>query len=379
MLASIRKRLEFNLMNDSASPSTKLVLAVALRCCVTLLVAGAVATATADETPAGKTLNGAEKFQQQEPDVGISANAGEEAGLLNQQLKSFGTWSAIEPVAATSPEVSHAKETPGGDADQTIDPSRPLMIPRLIDRPDGIDDQNVGPIPTQPYGTVEGSSQKAVTTTIPVVPNPDDLIAGPRIRNSAGDETSPLREEDVAPKVDVYESAPQLLVHADDSPAGSTTKPSDAQPGVWKLAAAQLVSTFLGVLLAVGLFLLIRVAAVKLFRANLGVTFQFGATSKPSAQTSSENEAADVVPFGTQTSPLEASSEQSIESDSGPVSAVAEPADFNFRVIGSDHGDDDSSSEGSGDLENEAGILKSVFEQNLHLLQELDKRKESAA
>ena len=376
-MASIRKRLEFNLMNDSASPSTKLVLAVALRCCVTLLVARAVATATADETPAGKTLNGAEKFQQQEPDVGISANAGEEAGLLNQQLKSFGTWSAIEPVAATSPEVSHAKETPGGDADQTIDPSRPLMIPRLIDRPDGIDDQNVGPIPTQPYETVEGSSQKAVTTTIPVVPNPDDLIAGPRIRNSAGDETSPLREEDVAPKVDVYESAPQLLVHSDDSPAGTTTKPSDTQAGVWKLASAQLFSTFLGVLLAVGLFLLIRVAAVKLFGANLGVTFQFGAPSKPSAQTISENEAADVVPFGTQSSPTETSSERSIDAEH--VSAGAEPADFNFRVIGSDHGDDDSSSEGSVDLENEVGILKSVFEQNLHILQELEKRKESAA
>jgi len=381
ILASIRKHTEYRLMSDLASPSSKLVVDVALKCCVILVVVGAVSSVNADETQPRRQVNSFQKIQHKESDVNASVTPGAESGLLKQQFKSFGTWSAIEPVAATSPDISNAKAPTKSDSHQKLDPSRPLIIPRLIDRPDGIDDQNVGPIPTQPHETIQDSPREAVTTTIPVVPNPGDLVASPRTNDSPSNKESNSPADDEDSQVDVYDSAPQLLTHSDKSPAAVPATLNNTQASVWTLAAAQLISTFLGVMLAVGVFLLIRVAAVKFFGVNLGVTFQFGATSKASTKTISENDSADVVPFGTQTSPPDATTEQSAESasDSENANAVDDESDFNLRVIGSDHGDDDSSNEGSVDQENEAGILRSVFEQNLNLIHDLDKQNESAA
>ena len=381
MLASIRKHTEYKLMSDLASPSSKLVLDVAFRSCVTLLVVCAVSSVNADEAQPRRQVNNFQKIQHEESDVNASVAPEDESGLPKQQFKSFGTWSAIEPTAATSPDISNAKAPTKSNGHQDLDPSRPLIIPRLIDRPDGIDDQNVGPIPTQPHETIQDSPREAVTTTIPVVPNPGDLVASPRTNDSPSNKESTSPADDQDSQGDVYDSAPQLLTHSDESPAAVPATLNDTQASVWTLAAAQLISTFLGVMLAVGVFLLIRVAAVNLLGVNLGVTFQFGATSKASTKTISENDSADVVPFGTQTSPPDAATEQPVESasDSENANAVDDESDFNLRVIGSDHGDDDSSHEGSVDQENEAGILRSVFEQNLNLIQELDKQNESAA
>ncbi len=377
MLAPIRKHIEFSLMNGSASTSTGLVLAVAFRCCVTVLVVGTVSVADADDARPRKPLSSAEKFQQDASDVGELTNAGDEAGLLNLQFKSFGTWTAIEPVAATNPDIRTGKTTIKSDADQNVELSRPLIIPRLIDHPDGIEDQNVGPIPTQPHETIQDSSREGGTMTIPVVPNAGELVASRQANNSASDKGSPSPENDLNSQVDAYDAAPQLLTHSDESPTAVTNILNAPQASVRTLAMAQLISTFLGVLLAVGLFLLIRVATMKFFGVNLGITFRLGAISKATAETITENDSADVVPFGTQTSPSEALAKELTESENRRN--VADTADFNFRVIGSDHGDDAPSSEGSVNLENEAGILKSIFEQNLNLMQELDQQNESAA
>lgn len=380
MLAPIRKHIEFGLINGSASTSTELVLlvlAVTFRCCVTLLVVGAVSAVDAEEARPRKPLSSAEKFQQKASNVGVSTNAGDEDGLLNLQFKSFGTWSAIEAEAATSPDIRTVKTTTKSDDDQNIDLSRPLIIPRLIDRPDGIEDQNVGPIPTQPHETIQDSSQEAVTTTIPVVPNAGEPVASRQANNSASDKGSPSPDNDLDAQVDVYDSAPQLLTHSDESLTAVRNTLNAPQASVRTLAVAQLISTFLGVLLAVGLFLLIRVATVKFFGVNLGITFRLGTASKASAKTISENDSADVVPFGTQTSLSEALAKELTEPEN--QRNVADTADFNFRVIGSDHGDDDPSSEGSVNQENEADILKAIFEQNLNLMQVLDQQNESAA
>lgn len=381
MLASTRKHTEYKLMRDLVSPSSKLVLNVAFRCCVPLLVVGAVSSVNADEAQPRSKVRNFLKNQYEDSDANASAHPENEARLQKQQFKSFGTWSAIEPAAATRPGISNAKAPTKSDGHQAPDPSRPLIIPHLIDRPDGIDDQHVGPIPTQPHETIQDSPREAVTTTIPVVTNPGDLVASPKTNDSPSNKESASPSSGEDSQVDVYDSAPQLLTHSGESPAAVAATLDDTQASVWALAAAQLISTFLGIMLAVGVFLLIRVAAVKFVGVNLGVTFQFGATSKASAKTVSENDSADVVPFGTQTSPPDASTEQPTESasDSENANAVGEESDFNLRVIGSDHGDDDSSSEGSVDQENEAGILRSVFEQNLNLIEKLDRQTESAA
>ena len=364
-------------MNGSTSTSTALVLAIVFRCCVTFLVIGPVSAVDADEARPGKPLSSAEKSHQDASDVGVSTNTGNEAGLLNLQFKSFGTWSAIEPETATSPDIRTVKTSGKSEDGQNIELSRPLIIPRLIDRPDGIEDQNVGPIPTQSHETIQDSSRQAITTTIPVIPNAGELVASRQANNSASDKGSPSPDNDLNSLVDIYDSAPHLLTHSNESPTAVTNTLNASQASLRTLAVAQVISTFIGVLLAVGLFLLIRVATVQLFGVNLGITFQIGATSKDSAKTNSENDSAHVVPFGTQASPPEALAKELTESEIQRT--VTDKADFNFRVIGSDHRDDAPPSEGRVNQENEAGILKSIFEQNLNLMQQLDQQHESAA
>jgi hypothetical protein len=361
MLAAFRKRLDFKVVRAEASPSAELAFAFALRCCVILFVVGAAASAKADESEPVKILSG---FRQpgQQPSAGNgSVDARDEADLPTRQLETFGTGSAVEPTSAAAFGVRNPEATTRNGIDQNTQDLPPLVMPGLVDRPYGIDDQNVAPIPTLPNKAIEGSSPESMTTTIPVVPDARDIVARPRLNNSASDQEPPSRKSDADSQLNIYDSAPRLLAPSDESPTSVVT---------------QLLSTFLGVLLAVGLFLLVRVAAVKHFGVNLGVTFQLGAASKPSVQTISENEAADVVPFGVQSPQPEDSSQQSAPEH---ASVVADPADFRFRVIGSVNGDDDSASEGMLDRETEAGILKSVFEQNLNLMKTLDKKNESAA
>ena len=376
MLAAFRKRLDFKVVRAEASPSAELAFAFALRCCVILFVVGAAASAKADESEPVKILSG---FRQpgQQPSAGNgSVDARDEADLPTRQLETFGTWSAVEPTSAAAFGVRNPEATTRNGIDQNTQDLPPLVMPGLVDRPYGIDDQNVAPIPTLPNKAIEGSSPESMTTTIPVVPDARDIVARPRLNNSASDQEPPSRKSDADSQLNIYDSAPRLLAPSDESPTSVVTAADDSLASVWQLAAAQLLSTFLGVLLAVGLFLLVRVAAVKHFGVNLGVTFQLGAASKPSVQTISENEAADVVPFGVQSPQPEDSSQQSAPEH---ASVVADPADFRFRVIGSVNGDDDSASEGMLDRETEAGILKSVFEQNLNLMKTLDKKNESAA
>jgi hypothetical protein len=376
MLASFRNHTEFNVARTPTPSSIELTLAIALRCSVILVAVGAAASVSADEAPTGKPLAGAQRFQQQSG-AGASGDARDEASFLTRQLESFGTWSAIEPLPEASSDIRKAT-TKSTDYQNAIS-LPPLLIPGLIDRPDrpnGIDDENVNPIPTRPNAIVEGSAPEAVTTTIPVVPDPRDGVAGPLVKNSGSAKESRSPDRALDSQANIYDSAPRLLPDSAESSADTMPTPDDNQASVWELAAARLISNFTGVLLAVGLFLLIRIAAVQVFGVNLGVTFQFGKTSKPSAETMPENEVADVVPFNMQASQTEASSQQPAPEH---ASSVAEPADFTFRIIGSANGDDDSASEGSSDQQPEASILKSVFDQNVKLLKELDKRNESAA
>lgn len=254
-------------------------------------------------------------------------------------------------------------------------PVPPLMIPGLIDRPDEIDDRHVSPIPTRPTDSVSGTSSSPVTTTIPVVPDSLDgtpaIVDRPSVPSDKSDETA---EGLTTPSGSVYDAAPRLLTQSDSSSAPVNSGKHDAS--VWELAAAQLLSTFLGVVLAVGLFLLVRAAASRFFGTRLGVTFQFGKPSMAEDSVPSGDDSTSVVPFEVADS---VSSELSHSSQPRRAGGVAYPEDFPFRIIGAGGKQDDEHREGQGATSAEGSILKSVFENNLALMDNLSNNKESAA
>ena len=306
----------------------------------------------------------------------------DETGLLIQQLGELETWSPIPPPAGEGSNIRNRDVIQRNFTGQTNQPSLPMVIPGLIDRPDGIDDQNVAPIPTRPTDSIEGSASESVTTTIPVVPEANNQSPPSQLpQNESGnrDRQSVIAARNGDSQTSVYDATPQLLTHANDATFAATSGTNDNTASVWQTATAQLVATFLGVVLAVGLFLLIRAAAVQLFGTQLGVTFHFGSAKSASTEAKGDDEAADVVPFGVQSShdatvpPIEQPEETK------RAGRVADPTDFPFRVVGSSNVDDDSTAESDINQERESAILRSVFDQNLDLISELDKRNESAA
>lgn len=256
-------------------------------------------------------------------------------------------------------------------------PAPPLTIPGLIDRPDEIDDHHVAPIPTRPTDSVSGSPSNPVNTTIPVVPDPSDgtpaIVDKPAARPDVIAE--PANRSAAEPSV--YDAAPRLLTQSDSS--SSRVDSEERETSVWELAAAQLVSTFLGVVLAAGLFLLVRAAASKFFGTRLGVTFQFGRPTKAAAGVSSGGDSTGVVPFQLSNAGEPLPVEVSQASQPKRAGGVAHLEDFPFRIVGANAKQDEEFSEGQGTQSAESSILKTVFESNLALMDNLDKSKESAA
>jgi hypothetical protein len=306
----------------------------------------------------------------------------DETRLLIHQLGELETWSPIAPPTGEGSDLRNrdvVQRNVGGPATR---PSPPMVIPDLIDRPDGIDDQNVAPIPTRPTDAIEGSESESVTTTIPVVPDSSDQSPPsplPQNETGNGNRESANAAQSGDLRSNVYDATPQLLTHTNDATFAATTRLHDNSASVWQLATAQLAATFLGIVLAVCVFLLVRVAAVKLFGTRLGVTFHIGSTESASSESKGDNEAADVVPFGVKSSYDTAVIPNQQTEETKRAGGVADPADFPFRVVGSPNGDDDSAAEGDLNQQQETAILRTVFDHNIDLMSELDKRNESAA
>lgn len=306
----------------------------------------------------------------------------DETSLLFQQLGKLETWSAIEPTDEKNSEVQNRDVDNQKPNELSTQPSPPMVVPALIDRPDEIDDQNVAPIPTRPTDSIEGSAPKSVTTTIPVVPESMEQTPPMQIRQNGSrndDHQTLIAAEDDDPQSNIYDTTPQLLTQPNDATLAATAKSTDNSASVWQIAAAQLVATFLGVLLAIGLFLVIRAAAVKLFGTRLGVTFHFGSNSSTSTESKSKNESVDTVPFGVQSPHDSTTTAVPQPEETGRAGDAADPTDFPFRVVGSSKSDHDSSAEGNLNQQQEAAILRTVFDQNLDLMSELDKQNGSAA
>ncbi|NQV23141.1 MAG: hypothetical protein HQ518_02140 [Rhodopirellula sp.] len=315
------------------------------------------------------------------------ARGSEEAQLLIQQLDELETWNSIDPPAGDGTAIrlpsqfgEFPRKSTKTKSGASAESSPPLTIPGLIKRPDGIDDRNVEPIPTRPTHSVSGSPGNAVTTTIPVMPESSDSLPKIGINNGASDTRTAATSPDGHAASNVYDSSPRLLTHSRNTDSAAATTASDGNhANVWQLAAAQFVSTFLGVIVAVGLFLLIRAVATKLFGSRLGVTFQFGSSARSAAHSGAEDESADVVPFDSSTSQSANSTAPAAKDEPKRAGGVASPADFPFRVVGSSNGEDERTSAAQSEHERDAAILKSVFEHNFEMMGAIDRKNESAA
>jgi hypothetical protein len=325
------------------------------------------------------TLTGAtQAADESSPDVGLKT-ASNETGQLLQQLDELETWSAIEPPAGESSYIRIPTTISQGGENPTTESSPPLIIPGLIDRPDGIDDQQVGPIPTRSTDTVEGSASEAITTTIPVVPETIDAPPKQIIRNTTSSQKSDTEKQASDSLVNVYQTSPRLLTQSVGTTAAAMTETGSNSAGIWQLAVAQFIATFFGVILAVGLFLLIRVAAVRVFGSQLGVTFQFGSMSGRSVQAAPVAAPDDDVSSDTESSTTVVGSSTTQSEKLNPVGRIDAPADFPLRVVGTSNGEGDSAAEIDIPDQGDASILKSVFDNNLELMSQLDKQNGSAA
>jgi hypothetical protein len=302
----------------------------------------------------------------------------DETGLLYHQLDQLETWTSIESRAGNGHLPTTSSSTISDKPQSSSQP--PLIIPGLIDRPDGIDDQNVEPIPTGLTDSVTGSSTEAVTTTIPVVPNPSVRLPTISSSKTTSEHLKAAAAPPAGPRPTIYDQTPRLLTDPDlGASARSTAESANGEATIWQLATAQIVSTFLGIILAIAAFLLIRAAASRLFGTRLGVTFQFGSGTNSSVNANSNEESADVVPFSGQSSwPGQSASESQIN-EPNRAGRVANPEDFPFRVVGTSNGEDEHILEAQAHLEQDSAILQSVFEQNVNLLTTLDKNSGSAA
>ncbi|MDA1165515.1 MAG: hypothetical protein O3B13_20655 [Planctomycetota bacterium] len=325
--------------------------------------------------------------------------AQDESGLLLQQLGRLEEWTSIQvdpsrrqsdadtqPTSSSPPsnEVPQPLFEGPLTAIDTGPATMPSVIPELIPRSTEIDDRNVGPIPTQVPLTGNSQSRDPSATTIPVVPH----RAG---RNSS----RPLSNEPTTDELaaSIHDRTPWLLPgQKPDAASSSDTNSTEPAPviasgsnsNLWQLAAVQVFATFLGVLLAIAAFLAIRAVAARLFGTALGVTVQVGGNPISTVQqqkiaadgnTYYVNESSDVVWLGgvsnRTSSPLPANSEDQPSRAGG----VANAEDFPFRIVGAS-GDDEHLLE---EQECEEAILKSVFDHNINLMNQLNGLKESAA
>ncbi len=313
MLAASREQNESNLVKALKLSPFVLARGVTMSVCLfaifAILSGSSISLATAaDVDPGSEVVTSTPPASSPQltdplpaaPPASNSDETSDETRLLLQQLGKLETWTAIEPPAGESSDSRRRELLGTGNTDQDGESLPPLIIPGLIDRPDEIDDQNVGPIPTRPTDAIEGSSRESVTTTIPVVPGADGQ--SPPANHSPQTAARQDNPSTSNSQESIYDVTPQLLTQTTEAASSlpATIGTNDAPASFWQIAVAQFGATFLGVVCAIGLFLIIRASAMRLFGTQLGVTFHVTSLKSSSAESRVHDESADVVPFGSQ-------------------------------------------------------------------------------
>lgn len=308
----------------------------------------------------------------------------DESELLFRQLEKLETWTAFEEDEQESETLLPGKKSP----EQFEEPAwstavvgegetSPIASPLLIDPAGAIDDHRVEPIPTRAPEVGTANPSGSPTVTIPIVPEtPKSKLEDER---DASGSDSPL------PRVEqTHKGTPWLLpesatpTEAVGEPASTVVnEQTSAQQELWQLATVQLIATFFGVLLAIAAFLVIRALAAKLFGTGFGITVQLGdAPPVLPVEASADAPSTGGVPFG-ETAPF---NETAAVAPVKRAGGVIEPESFPFKLIGADGTPaDEQQTAKQADLEREESILKTVFEQNVELQNQLDENNENAA
>jgi hypothetical protein len=242
-----------------------------------------------------------------------------------------------------------------------------------------INDQNVGPIPTQvPHTPFDnGASESAA----PEWHDPPERLAveQPAAATPVGDDMDIAAADPTG-----LPSAATNPPEASHSPTSEQAEPQSmpnsatAMAGVWNqgagpiapspqraesslliTAAVQVLATFVGVLLAILVF---RAVAIRIWGPGMGILVSVAQGNSIHGDTAN----ADIVPF-----------EGRDDTGSEEETTVVDPASVPFRLVGSSYEDERLADE-QAEREREEAILKCVFDQNINLLDELQGMKKSA-
>ena len=148
--------------------------------------------------------------------------------------------------------------------------------------------------------------------------------------------------------------------HANPSPV--VALPQQTESNLLLTATVQVLATFIGVLLAILVF---RAVAIRIWGPGMGILVPVAQTDSGSNETGN-SDGADVVPFGARE-----------ETDDEGETEVTDPASVPFRLVGSNY-EDERLAEEQVERERDEAILKSVFDQNITLIDELQGIKKSA-
>lgn len=318
---------------------------------------------------------------------------------LLDRLRTLDTWgspgatSATSGIVSTPPTQSTLQSTsPGSPAIQSQLPANGGWQPE-------INDQNVGPIPTQappaqfenikpaPGEASDPETPGRLTVDWPASPTPafpldepsddtdpfEDSNNSPAVADTAPIETeaAPIGPQSIEVAgtespgnesvTDDPAPAPQVLVAG---PGPAEAGDSKADSNLLLVAAIQVLATFVGVLLAILVF---RAVAIRIWGPGMGLIVPVTQSeTTPAASQEHNAEGADVVPFS------------GAEQASAGQTELPDPASVPFRLVGASSYEDERQAEEQAEREREEAILKCVFEQNLDLVDELQGIKKSA-
>lgn len=323
-------------------------------------------------------------------------------GGLLQHLRALETWGTVQ---GSGPGSADPRNDPSAPADALPNPGQ---FPEASGWLPDINDQNVGPIPTQvphtPFDATVGPLHPETPDRLTVDESAFPTPAGPPVAETTDPFANPNDAAGSSALADTNTTEPpgpqpvlNGLPEPSPQPSGTylgvtqatateaqTEAPRDAVPAIATLAApspqklesnlliiaaVQVLATFFGVLLAILVF---RAVAIRIWGPGMGLIVQ--TTHSGAEDADAHASEADLVPFviNGDSSGDAASGEEADEETEMP-----DPASIPFRLVGSSY-EDERQAEEQAEREREVAILKSVFDQNVNLLEELQGISKSA-
>ena len=303
-------------------------------------------------------------------------NAAQPAEQLLDRLRTLETWGTVGGLASDR----------NTDESQTGSPQMPAVGGWQREISDG----QVGPIPTRPPEpmfedlkpglaepapparlSVDGPTRPTETPDPAAVPDTDpfaeagdagDAEPVPAETDPAGPQPIVVAEPEPVPQaVSAAPEPTERIVVVERPSAPVDTKSASAETPLLMSAVVQVMATFVGVLLAILVF---RAVAIRIWGPGMGLIVPV--SQQDSVASEGDEEESGVVPFST-------GSEEEAETEM----QIPDPASVPFRLVGSTY-EEERQAEEQAEKERDEAILKTVFEQNVDLIDELHGMRKSA-